>query len=55
MASATYVTRNGTLVEIDVVDGAVVEVPARVRCPECGEIVAGFFDHLADGCPDDPL
>lgn len=52
--SATFMrsATTGKLVEVDVVDGAVVEVPNRQRCPDCGGIVASIFDHV-DGCPDD--
>jgi hypothetical protein len=52
MADATFIMRNGVFVEIDLVDGKVVEVPDRIRCPECAEVVRDFFDHVADGCQD---
>lgn len=42
MASATYLVRNGQLVEVDVIDGKVVEVN-YTRCPECGQRVENFF------------
>jgi hypothetical protein len=51
MSSATFMRdKDGNWVEHDIVDGKVVPVPDRVRCPDCGEIVDGFFDHIA-GCP----
>lgn len=52
MADATYIRgANGAWVEVDVVDGRVVEVK-RQRCPDCGAPVESIFDHVA-GCPDD--
>lgn len=53
MASATYMrsATTGKMVEVDVVDGKIVEFPDRVRCPDCGEIVPDVFAHVAC-CPD---
>lgn len=39
----------GQMVEVDVVDGKIVEFPDRVRCPDCGEIVPDVFAHVT-GC-----